>query len=143
MKKLFIFLSFALLLISCSRDDSENSESYNGKWFVRKIEGSYSSSSTGTINYSMTMDECNGKSYFNISNQNVTYLEFSTCANYETFSGSYNHNTKKLTLQNYDDQSIANYDVEFVNEEMFLKNTNTTTSGNETVTTKTTFICSK
>ena len=89
------------------------------------------------------MDDCESKSNFNISGQNVTYQEFSTCANYEQYSGSYNNDTKKMILSNYNNQSSTNFDVELVNNEMFVKNTQTVTVGGQTNTLKYTFICSK
>ncbi|QIG88547.1 hypothetical protein G6R40_02215 [Chryseobacterium sp. POL2] len=144
MKNLFILSTLFLFVISCNRNDSESEtqNSYNGKWFVKTIEITEISSS-GNSTSTQTLGECLSKTNFNISAQNVIYQEFSSCANYEQFNGSYNNSSKKLILHNYENQNSYNYDVEFFKDEMFLKHRETITYGNQTITYIYTLICKK
>ena len=104
-----------MLLLSCSRDSEDSPKNYVGKWFAYKV----STTENGSTN-TQTLNNCHAKTNFQINIDNsVVHEAYENCSTYKTYFGSYDINSKKMTIQ-YDNSNTV-LDVEFLNNEMLLK----------------------
>ena len=141
MKKTLLISLLMLTILSCSSDDSSDSNSLNGRWYFKQVTN-ITITGESIISGTGTLTDCKSHSYYEIHNGDVMLKEFQSCEIFNEYIGNYDSTTNQLLIAD-SNSTATTFNIEISGNQLKLESSNTIMVDNVPTTYKVIQYCEK
>ena len=142
MKKTLLLIFLTCCFLSCSQDDADNKNPLEGRWYYEQTIHTTTYPGGGVVSSTRSLGDCEGDSYYDISDNHVELKEFLSCENWNTFQGTFDSENNEIIIANSNEE-FSEYNVQLEDEKLVLRNETTSIVNGEEATHTITQICTR